>query len=123
MICPLKYIDKCRLALHMIDECRLALFRSYAHRGIAPRVLAEIFRHVQEHPQYDTTIGVSYVEIYNDSLVDLLSTIPSEQQQVLAQSNSHSEIRNSFRPECISVSPPFQSNAASEFVVHGSPSA
>ena len=51
---------------------------SYEYRGVSPRSIAEIFNYVSNSPQYDATIGVSYLEIYNDSLVDLLSTLPSE---------------------------------------------
>ena len=51
---------------------------SYEYRGVSPRAIADIFNFVHDSPQYDATIGVSYLEIYNDSLVDLLSTLPSE---------------------------------------------
>jgi kinesin family protein 6/9 len=51
---------------------------SYEYRGVSPRAIAEIFNFVHDSPQYDATIGISYLEIYNDSLVDLLSTLPSE---------------------------------------------
>ena len=54
---------------------------SYAHRGIVPRSVAEIFQYISDHPQFDATVGVSYLEIYNDSLVDLLSSLPSEEPQ------------------------------------------
>ena len=37
---------------------------------------------VQGHPQFEATVGVSYVEIYNDSLVDLLGSLPSKTPQV-----------------------------------------
>jgi len=54
---------------------------TYAHRGIAPRAISDVFQYVQEHPQFEASIGVSYLEIYNDTLVDLLATLPSAQAQ------------------------------------------
>ncbi len=36
---------------------------SYAHRGIVPRSVAEIFQYISDHPQFDATVGVSYLEI------------------------------------------------------------
>jgi len=50
---------------------------TYAHRGIAPRAIGDVFQYIQGHPQFEATVGVSYVEIYNDSLVDLLGSLPS----------------------------------------------
>lgn len=44
----------------------------YEHRGILPRVLSEVFEAVSLIPE-DAKIRLSYVEIYNEQLVDLLS--------------------------------------------------
>ena len=51
---------------------------AYEYRGVQPRAIAEIFNYVHDSPQFDATIGVSYLEIYNDTLVDLLASLPSE---------------------------------------------
>ena len=51
---------------------------AYEYRGVQPRSIAEIFNYVHDSPQFDATIGVSYLEIYNDALVDLLASLPSE---------------------------------------------
>ena len=52
---------------------------AYEYRGVQPRAIAEIFNYVNDSPQFDATIGVSYLEIYNDTLVDLLASLPSEE--------------------------------------------
>jgi len=60
---------------------QLGSMENYHSRGIIPRALTDIFQYVQEHPQFDATMLVSYVEIHNDTLVDLLGTLPSEAPQ------------------------------------------
>lgn len=54
----------------------------YQNRGITPRAIADIFKFSEEHSEIEVTVGISYVEIYNETLIDLLSTIPSESSQV-----------------------------------------
>ncbi|XP_029418115.1 kinesin-like protein KIF9 isoform X7 [Nannospalax galili] len=49
---------------------------NYKHRGILPRALQQVFRMIEEHPTQAITVRVSYLEIYNESLFDLLSTLP-----------------------------------------------
>jgi len=51
---------------------------SYQNRGITPRAIAEVFHYFSDMPQYDATISVSYLEIHNDALIDLLSTLPTD---------------------------------------------
>ncbi|KAF4701214.1 Kinesin member [Perkinsus olseni] len=45
---------------------------SYEHRGIIPRVLADIFKEKEERPAMSIDIRLSYLEIYNEALADLL---------------------------------------------------
>ncbi|XP_045386342.1 kinesin-like protein KIF9 isoform X2 [Lemur catta] len=49
---------------------------NYKHRGILPRALQQVFRMTEERPTHAITVRVSYLEIYNESLFDLLSTLP-----------------------------------------------
>ncbi|XP_061052652.1 kinesin-like protein KIF9 isoform X5 [Eubalaena glacialis] len=49
---------------------------NYKHRGILPRALQQVFRMIEERPTQAITVRVSYLEIYNESLFDLLSTLP-----------------------------------------------
>ena len=50
---------------------------SFQNRGLTPRAIAEIFTYISDHPQFEATVQVSYVEIHNDQLIDLLSTLPT----------------------------------------------
>ncbi|EGV92156.1 Kinesin-like protein KIF9 [Cricetulus griseus] len=49
---------------------------NYKHRGILPRALQQVFRMIEERPTHAITVRVSYLEIYNENLFDLLSTLP-----------------------------------------------
>ncbi|XP_028641236.1 kinesin-like protein KIF9 [Grammomys surdaster] len=49
---------------------------NYKHRGILPRALQQVFRMIEERPTHAITVRVSYLEIYNETLFDLLSTLP-----------------------------------------------
>ena len=48
----------------------------FAQRGVAPRAIARVFSHAARQPQYETLVTASYLEIYNDTLVDLLTELP-----------------------------------------------
>ncbi|GAB1294729.1 Kinesin-like protein KIF9 [Apodemus speciosus] len=49
---------------------------NYKHRGILPRALQQVFRMIEERSTHAITVRVSYLEIYNENLFDLLSTLP-----------------------------------------------
>ena len=49
---------------------------SFQHRGIIPRAIQQVFREIYERPELAVTVRVSYLEIYNENLYDLLSTLP-----------------------------------------------
>ncbi|XP_072269140.1 kinesin-like protein KIF9 isoform X2 [Pyxicephalus adspersus] len=49
---------------------------NYKHRGIIPRALQQVFKEIGEQNDNSVTVRVSYLEIYNETLFDLLSTIP-----------------------------------------------
>ncbi|KAG7377310.1 Kinesin-like protein kif9 [Phytophthora pseudosyringae] len=46
--------------------------RNYQHRGIAPRAIAQLFEEVDSRIELQYTVRVSYMEIYNDRIYDLL---------------------------------------------------
>ncbi|KAM9712859.1 kinesin-like protein KIF9 [Menidia menidia] len=48
---------------------------SYKQRGIIPRAIQEVFREVDKKSERAFLVHLSYVEIYNESLVDLLSSL------------------------------------------------
>ncbi|KAL1503386.1 hypothetical protein AB1Y20_011437 [Prymnesium parvum] len=51
--------------------------RSYAQRGLAPRCLAHLFHQAANRPELEYTLRLSCLEIYNETLYDLLATLPS----------------------------------------------
>ncbi|GAA6215150.1 kinesin-like protein KIF9 [Lates japonicus] len=48
---------------------------SYKQRGIIPRALQEAFREVEKRAEHSFSVHLSYLEIYNETLVDLLSPL------------------------------------------------
>ncbi|KAK7506301.1 hypothetical protein BaRGS_00002413 [Batillaria attramentaria] len=58
---------------------------SYRHRGMIPRGLSQLFREIEERPEYSITVRVSYLEIYNETMFDLLSTLPESASQAIAE--------------------------------------
>eukprot|EP01028_Stygiella_incarcerata_P008109 TRINITY_DN3446_c0_g1_i1.p1 TRINITY_DN3446_c0_g1~~TRINITY_DN3446_c0_g1_i1.p1 ORF type:complete len:836 (+),score=260.83 TRINITY_DN3446_c0_g1_i1:145-2508(+) len=46
---------------------------NYKYRGIIPRAISHIFREVSSRPEQAITVRISYLEIYNEMLYDLLS--------------------------------------------------
>ncbi|KAE9305722.1 hypothetical protein PF008_g21646 [Phytophthora fragariae] len=46
--------------------------RNYQHRGIAPRAIAQLYQEVESRIELQYTVRVSYMEIYNDRIYDLL---------------------------------------------------
>jgi len=46
--------------------------QSYKYRGIAPRAIGHIFRHIQANPQVAVSVKISYLEVYNEQYFDLL---------------------------------------------------
>ncbi|RLN78492.1 hypothetical protein BBJ28_00006393 [Nothophytophthora sp. Chile5] len=50
--------------------------RNYQHRGIAPRAVAQLYEEVESRIELQYTVRVSYMEIYNDRIYDLLEGQP-----------------------------------------------
>ena len=44
----------------------------FEQRGIIPRALAQIFQNVTDNPDISVNVRISYLEIYNEQLRDLL---------------------------------------------------
>ncbi|KAJ3411524.1 Kinesin-like protein kif9 [Chytridiales sp. JEL 0842] len=49
---------------------------NYKHRGLIPRAISHVYREIAERPQMAYTVRISYLEIYNEQIVDLLATLP-----------------------------------------------
>lgn len=46
--------------------------QNYKYRGLIPRAITHIFRAIQDRPDAAVIVRISYLEIYNESLYDLL---------------------------------------------------
>ena len=74
----------------------------YAQRGLAPRTIAHAFREASNRPEFEYTFKFSCLEIYNDTMYDLLSTLPSDkprrQELSLAENRGKVEIKGLAAP-------------------------
>ncbi|KAJ3110306.1 Kinesin-like protein kif9 [Phlyctochytrium bullatum] len=57
---------------------------NYKHRGIIPRAISHVFREISDRPQLASTVRISYLEIYNEQIVDLLASLGESQDENLA---------------------------------------
>lgn len=57
---------------------------NYAHRGVIPRALQHVFKAADLRSDRIYSIAVSYLEIYNESLRDLLAEDPDASSDSLA---------------------------------------
>ncbi|KAI8897548.1 P-loop containing nucleoside triphosphate hydrolase protein [Globomyces pollinis-pini] len=48
---------------------------NYKHRGLIPRAISHLFKDISERVNLAFTIRISYLEIYNEQMIDLLSTL------------------------------------------------
>jgi len=53
---------------------------NYKYRGVIPRAVAQVFHEIQNKLEQAITVRVSFVEIYNELLYDLISPIPPSEQ-------------------------------------------
>ncbi|XP_059167044.1 kinesin-like protein KIF9 isoform X2 [Physella acuta] len=49
---------------------------SYRHRGVIPRAISQLFKQIEERLEYSITVRISYLEIYNEGMFDLLGSLP-----------------------------------------------
>ncbi|XP_019128152.2 kinesin-like protein KIF9 isoform X1 [Larimichthys crocea] len=54
---------------------------SYKQRGVIPRALQEVFQEVEKRTEHAFNVHLSYLEIYNETLVDLLSSLRGSSHQ------------------------------------------
>ncbi|KAM4828724.1 kinesin-like protein KIF9 [Thomomys bottae] len=54
----------------------MGITENFKHRGIIPRALQQVFKMIEERPTLAITVRISYLEIYNETLFDLLCTLP-----------------------------------------------
>jgi kinesin family member 6/9 len=54
--------------------------QNYKFRGIIPRAISQVFTEIQNKPELSYVVRVSYAEIYNELIYDLLSSTPPSEQ-------------------------------------------
>lgn len=54
--------------------------QNYKFRGIIPRAISQIFNEIQSRPEFSYVVKVSFAEIYNELIYDLLSSTPPSEQ-------------------------------------------
>jgi len=50
---------------------------SYQNRGIIPRAISQLFKDIEDRSDSAINVRISYMEIYNETMFDLLSTLPA----------------------------------------------
>ncbi len=45
----------------------------YKYRGVIPRILSELYQEVNSRYEHQIKVSISYLELYNESLSDLLN--------------------------------------------------
>ena len=54
---------------------------NFNYRGIIPRGITRIFQEIGGKPEYDFVVKIAYLEIYNETVFDLLSPLPTFEQK------------------------------------------
>jgi kinesin family protein 6/9 len=55
--------------------------QNYKYRGLVPRAISQVFQEIGSRFDNEYTVRVSYLEIYNELLFDLISEVPTSEQQ------------------------------------------
>ena len=54
---------------------------NFNYRGIIPRAITRLFQELGGKVEYESKVSISYLEIYNEIIFDLLSPIPANEQK------------------------------------------
>ena len=54
---------------------RTGASENFKHRGLIPRAISHLFKEIADRPQLSYTVRISYLEIYKETMIDLLSSI------------------------------------------------
>lgn len=54
---------------------------NFNYRGIIPRAITRLFQELGGKPEFESSVSISYLEIYNETVFDLLSPIPANEQK------------------------------------------
>ena len=72
--------------------------RNYAHRGIIPRAMQHVFREVDLRSDRIYSVAVSYLEIYNETLRDLLADDPAASDSLAILDDSANTVVRAAAP-------------------------
>lgn len=53
----------------------------YKYRGLIPRCISNLFEEIRKREDLEITVGISYLEDYNDNLTDLFN--PNSEQKIM----------------------------------------
>eukprot|EP00668_Euglena_longa_P011895 GGOE01014315.1.p1 GENE.GGOE01014315.1~~GGOE01014315.1.p1 ORF type:complete len:741 (+),score=211.83 GGOE01014315.1:42-2264(+) len=73
----------------------------FKQRGLVPRAIAQVFNDIVAKPEQSFQIRVSYMEIYNERIYDLLrdpGDAPSEELQIQEDPKGNISVRNLYTP-------------------------
>lgn len=65
----------------------------YTIRGLIPRAIACIFKEIRERQDYNFTVKVSFLEIYNEQMTDLLSGTLTPSQNLVITEEKNREVK------------------------------
>ncbi|ORX83534.1 kinesin-domain-containing protein [Anaeromyces robustus] len=52
---------------------------NYVHRGLIPRMISQLYKEIANKTQMAITVRISYLEIYNEQMVDLLASLNDDE--------------------------------------------
>ena len=65
--------------------------QNYKYRGLIPRSIAHIFREISDRSESSIIVKISYLEIYNETLIDLL-TDRNNAEELVVMDNSEGQV-------------------------------
>ena len=65
---------------------------NYNYRGIIPRAITRLFQELGGHPEFDTKVSLSYLEIYNETVFDLLAPTQNEKNDITFQEDTRGNV-------------------------------
>ena len=65
---------------------------NYNYRGIIPRAITRLFQELGGHPEFDTKVSLSYLEIYNETVFDLLAPTQTEKNDITFQEDTKGNV-------------------------------
>ncbi|KER26495.1 hypothetical protein T265_13989, partial [Opisthorchis viverrini] len=80
--------------------------QAYPDRGIIPRALAQLFEEINQLKRHEATVRISYVEIYNEKMADLLQSAVSStaaESLVISDIGDEVSVKGLFCPQVNSL--------------------